>query len=348
MDKDAALSMGSTTNSPSNHNVSAGSVDSARWDDSDDGVVILCPSECITESLSMCHADQEHTSPSRSTVIEFVLPIKIHLRYCWLFSGVPWHNTKRLGNRTTPLTDQELRRFNRTLMSGAEPELCSQVSCDHHSYSQDIKAFWLTADGRLVYVDRISEDIKFRRLRQHNLRVALSLWTTDPELCGQTMRASDSAHDNLIKVCGEAARLSKGRFYNLYANYPLPITTDGEQDAAAVRADDSVVAREIRNGGELLLELQPLYTEYFRFVTDNCTSDALRERVSLLGAQWLVQEDRSELQFSLNLSRDWFTRMVTRMALYIHTTCAQPTATDNTRFPPSTRVTSPLENKRVS
>lgn len=327
--------MGSLTNSLSNHKVSSGLVDSARWrarnpvnvlhpelrwSPSEDESVILCPSECITDSLSMCHTDKEQASPSRSTVIEFVLPLKIHFRYCWLFSGVPWHNTKRLGNRTEPLTDRELLCVNRTLMAGEEPELCSQVCCDKIAYQKDMKAFWLTTDGRLVYVDRPSEDIKFRYLRQQNMRVALSLWTTKPELCRQTLRASESAHDNLIKICGEAARLSQGRFYNLYANYPLPINTDGKQDVSLdlpVGNEKEIDAKEIRNGGELLLELQPLYTAYFRFITDNSTSDTLKERVLLLGAQWLVQEDCSELQFSLNLRRNWFTRMVIRLALFL-------------------------------
>lgn len=268
----------------------------------------------------MCHTNKEQASPSRSTVIEFVLPLKIHFRYCWLFSGVPWHNTKRLRHRTEPLTDRELLCVNRTLMTGEEPELCSQVCRDEIAYQQDMKAFWLTTDGRLVNVDRLSEDIKFRYLRQQNMRVALSLWTTNPELCGQTMRASGLAHDNLIKICGEAARLSQGRFYNLYANYPLPINTDGEQDVSLelLWVDEKAIdAKEIQNGGELLLELQPLYTAYFSFITDNSTSDKLKERVSLLGAQWLVQEDCSELHFSLNLRRNWFTRMFIRLALFL-------------------------------
>lgn len=147
------------------------------------------------------------------------------------------------------------------------------------AYEQDMKAFWLTTDGRLVYVDRLSEDSKFRYLRQRHLRVVLSLWTTNPELCVHAIRASGSAHHNLIKIFGEAARLSQGRFYNLYANYPLPTRREGHW--------------EVRNGGELLLKLQPLYAAYFSFITDNCTFKKLRKRVLLLGAQWLVQEDSS-------------------------------------------------------
>lgn len=327
--------MGSLTNWPSNHKVSSGFVDNAllqardpvdvlhpelSWSSDGDDSVILCPSECITDSLSMCHTDKEQYSPSRSTVIEFVLPLKVHFRYCWLFSGVPWHNTTYLGNRSNLLTDSELLCVNRTLMTGEKPELCSQLSCDNIAYKQDIKAFWLTTDGRLVYVDRLSEDIKFRLLRQQNLHVALSLWNTNPELCRRIMRDSGLAHNNLIRICGEAARLSKGRFYNLYANYPLPMNTEGEQDLSLnciwVNEKD-ITLKEIRNGGELILELQPLYTAYFSFISDNSTSNKLKERVLLLGAQWLVQEDISELHFSLNLRNNWFTRMSIRLALFL-------------------------------
>lgn len=268
----------------------------------------------------MCHTDKEQANPSRSTVIEFVLPLKIHIRYCWLFSGVPWCNTKRLGNRAGPLTNRELLCVNRTLMTGEEPELLGHT-WDEIPYHQDtLKAFWLTTNGRLVYVDRFSEDIKFRRLRQQNLRVTLSLWTTNPELCGQMIRASKSAHGNLIKICGEAALLSRGRFYNLYANYPLPINADGKEDILLESHwvdEKDIKTKDIRNGGEFLLELQPLYTAYFSFIADNSTSDKLRDRVSLLGAQWLIHEDCSELQFSLTLKRNWFTRSLIRLALFL-------------------------------
>lgn len=254
--------------------------------------------------------------------MEFVLPLKVHFRYCWLFSGVPLHTVTHLGNGSNPLTDHEMLRVNRTLMTGENSELCGQVSCDNVAYKQDVKAFWLTTDGRLVYVDRLSEDIKFRRLRQRNLQVALSLWDTNPELCSRVMRDSGLAHGNLAKMCGEAACLSKGRFYNLYANYPLPRNTEGgEQDLSldlGSRVNENDIAlTEIRNGGELILELQPLYMAYFSFISDNSTSDVLRERVSLLGAQWLVQEDISELDFTLNLRNNWFTRMCIRIALFL-------------------------------
>ncbi|KAE8277814.1 hypothetical protein D5F01_LYC24141 [Larimichthys crocea] len=325
--------MGSLTDSLSNHEVSSGFEDSDRrgarnpveahavldWS-SDEDDIVLCPSECIMGSLSACHTEKERASPSRSTLTEFVLPLKIHFRYCWLFSGVPWHNTTRLGNRTVLLTDRELLYVNRTLMTGEESELCRSVYCDEMAYRRDMRAFWLTTDGRLVLVDQLCEDMKFRRLRQKNLLIALSLWTTDPELCGQTMRASKVAHGNLVTICGEAARLSRGRFHNLYANYPLPVNVDAEQNASSesIWLDEKTFqAREIRNGSDLLLEIQPLYTAYFTFLSDNSTSSVLDERVSLLGAQWLVQEDRSELQFSLNLRRNWFTRMVIRLALFL-------------------------------
>lgn len=268
----------------------------------------------------MCHTGKEQSNPSKWTVLEFVLPMKIHFRYCWLFSGVPCHTAKRLFTRPEPLTDRELLWVNRTLMTDDEPELCSQVCCDKIALQQDIKAFWLTTDGRLVYVDRLSEDIKFRRLRLQNLRVALSLWTTNPELCGQGMRASGLAHGNLIGICGEAARLSKGNFYNLYTKYPLPINTDGEKNLSIEImwvAEKTIASKEIRSGGELLLQLQPLYSAYFSFMKDTSASNELRERVVRLGAEWLVQQDCCEVESSLNLRRNWITRIVIRLALFL-------------------------------
>lgn len=47
-----------------------------------------------------------------------------------------------------------------------------------------MKAFWLTSDGKLVYVTNMSEDMKFRTIRARNRSVALALWATNPELCG--------------------------------------------------------------------------------------------------------------------------------------------------------------------
>lgn len=205
-------------------------------------------------------------------------------------------------------------------MTDEDPELCSRVCCEKLTSQQEIKSFWLTTDGRLVYVDRLSEDIKFRSLRLQNLRVALSLWTTNPELCGQAMKASGLAHGNLIRICGEAARIGKGNFYNLYTKYPLPINRNGEQNLPIELLwveETTIDSKEIRSGGELLLELQPLYTAYFRVMTDTAACNELRERVLRLGAEWLVQQDCSEVASSLNLRRSWVTRIVIRLALFL-------------------------------
>ena len=114
--------------------------------------------------------------------------------------------------------------------------------------------------------------------------------------------------------------LSQGRFYNVYAKYPLPINTNGVLDVSfevhGVQEMD-IDAKEIRNGQALLIELHPLYTEYLSFITDSSTVPKLKERVWLLGAQWLVEQDLSELQFSLNQKRNWLARMFTRLALFL-------------------------------
>lgn len=321
--------MGSLTERLTNHKVSSEFEESARHEpveahealrwSSDIDEISLCPVECIKGSLSTCHTEKERACPSRSTLMEFLLPLKIHFRYCWLFSGVPRYNTVY---KTKLLTDQELLYVNRMLMTGEQPELCRQVCCercDGTGCRRDMKAFWLTTDGKLVLVDCLCEDVKFRRLREKKLRVALSLWTAKPELCGEMMRTSDVAHGTLLKICEEATRLSRGGFHNLYAKYPLPINMDAERDASPelLWVDEETIRKtEIRNGSELLLELWPLYMAYFNFVSDNPTSDMLNDRVSLLGAQWLVLEERSELQFSLNLRRNWFVRTIIRLSLF--------------------------------
>lgn len=320
--------MGSLANSLCNHRISAGFEDNARWCHGaepanwgvDEDSVTLCSRECITDNYSACHDESELRCPSRISVTEFVLPMKIHFRHCWLFSGVPWRNTQHSRGRSEPLTDRELVRCNRILMTGDEPELCSQVHCENLACRGEMKAFWLTTGAQLVRVDRPSEDIKFRYIRERNLRVGMSLWTSNPELCGQTMRAASAAHENLIRICGEAALFSRGKFYNVYANYPLPINTERERRACSDShwlEEKDICATEIRNGQELLVELQPLYAEYFSFIMDNSTSDTLKERVTLLGAQWLIEEDRSELLFSLDIKRNWLKRMALRLALFL-------------------------------
>ena len=321
----------------SNHDRSSGFVDSSArvgcrnpvaalhpaidWSSGDDDSVMLCPTECLTDR-SMCLTDEERENPSRPTVMAFVLPLKIHFRYCWLYSGVPWRNTTRLGNRTAPLTKRELHHVNRTLMGHDITELCNQVCAVETADQQDMKAFWLTTEGRLVCVDRLSEDLKFRHIRQRNLRVALSLWTSNPELCGQTMRTSGSAHANLIRICGEAMSLSQGSFYNLYAKYPLPVDTTAKQDVSFEfwRVDEKDIhATEIQGGQALLVELVPLYTEYFSFIMNPSTVSKLTDRVQLLDAQWWVQEELSELEFSQNLKTNGFARMLARLAFFLAT-----------------------------
>lgn len=267
----------------------------------------------------MCHSDEEQTRPSRSTLIEFVLPLKIHFRYCWLFSGVPWRDSKYPRHRTELLSDQELLCCNRTLMTGDDPHLCGQVRSKHFAQTEDMKAFWLTTSGQLVYVDRLDEDIKLRYLRERNLRLALSLWTSSPELCSRYMKESDLAHGNLISICGEASRLSDGRFYNIYANYPLPINGEFNRqsplDLPWVDEND-VRSTVIENGEQLLFELSPLYETYFYFLANVSKSKRLSERVSILDAEWLVNEDRAELQFTQDVKRNLLTRMAVGCALF--------------------------------
>lgn len=292
------------------------------WESGGDenGVPLGC-ADRITEDIAVWHSEKEFTRPSRVSLFEFTLPLKVHFRYCWLFSGVPRDGTYCLG------IDRKTLRENRTLMADGDPDLCLDLCCVEHLSRTDMKAFWLTTGGRLVRVDHPSEDIKFRRVRQQNLKDALSLWNTKPELCEGTMRTSAAAHRNLIQICEEARRRA-GRlgFYNLYATYPLPVGSDCEygetliveqRPGSAVVAEAEIAVKGVDTGVDLLHELQPLYAAYFGFVYGEFVTEALQRRVSQLGAQWLVQCERSELRFSLDLKRNRLTRMVVQLALFM-------------------------------
>lgn len=280
--------------------------------------------EMLMNESYLCNKDKVCATLSHSTLIDFVLPLKIYFRYCWMFSGTPFYcdseRQKTFGGETVYI--------NRMFMADGIPELCSPICYEKSPGNQlgAMKSFWLTTDGRLVCVSRFSEDIKFRYLRERNLRSALSLWITHPELCRETVRASEVAHETLLKLCASATWLSQGRFYNLYARYPLPINNKTDyvlentisQECSYVD-EKEIDKKEITNPQELLEELEPLYVAYFTFLTNENTSNRLKDLVSILGAQCLVQQDRSELLFSLSLSRSLFTRILIRLAMFLDT-----------------------------
>lgn len=286
------------------------------WDVAENAGVMLCSSEDIIGSSS-CLAEDELRWPSRATVADYVLPTKIHFRYCWLFSGAPLNNT--LDTHACSNTEQELVRVNRVLMTGDDYHLCSRISQADLVYPDTMKAFWLTTDARLVCVERMSEDIKFRSVRERNRRVALSQWTNNPEMCGQTLREARVAHSNLVRICGQAATFSRGKFYNLYARYPLPTDCKQTTDFETIEwiEEREIFCTEIINGKELVTELRPLYATYFSFITNTSTSNALRDRVSLLGAQWMIEEERSELMFTLTVKHSWLKRAAVKLALLL-------------------------------
>lgn len=354
--------MGSVARFPSNHSMSSRFADSALGltsarpgdpgeenEDEDDGEgegdgdtgVALCPVECITSSVSACHAAEEETCPSRSTVAEFTLPLRVHFRYCWLFSGVPRRNVMRQGYRGAgdePLTDREAVRSNRALMSGVvDDELVPPSDEDLRQDGIGMRAFWLTTDGSLVCVETPSEDAKFRELRRETLRTALALWTATPALCARNVKASSAAHATLIEICGEASRLSRGRFYNLYAKYPLPVEVEAKPETGCPAglisrrqprhrrryetpvAERAISFREIRTGAELLSVLKPMYAAYFDFVEDESTQRGLSDRAARLGGGWLVREERAELRLSARLRNSRLARWVTACALFVST-----------------------------
>ncbi|KAK2829949.1 hypothetical protein Q5P01_017880 [Channa striata] len=204
----------SSNHSMSSRLASPHPVDAGEGNGDGDKGVALCPPECITGSASACHSSEEETR-------------------------VPRHNATCLGYggaRREPLTDREAIRAYRTLMLGladfddeAEPTPAQGEELRRDGIR--MRAFWLTTYGSLVCVEEPSKDLKFCKLRRDNLRTALALWTTKPELCAQGVKASSAAHAALIEMCGEASRLSRGRFYNLYARYLLPVETEEKAKA---------------------------------------------------------------------------------------------------------------------
>lgn len=209
--------------------------------------------------------------------------------------------------------DRDLIWLNRALMSDVHVDAFKDLMYEKTNM-REMKAFWLTVEGRLVYVDSLSEDLKFRSMRERNISRAMN--TSESKMYSEMMKASSSAHRNLMSICEQAASLSRGRFYNLYARYPLPIAkyeTQVLQSESILGSDDQMIhATEIQTGFALLNALEPLYVEYFKLLKGE-PCDGTLYKVSLLGAQWLVDQDRAEITFAEYVRHDWFTRI--RIAL---------------------------------
>ncbi|KAK2814631.1 hypothetical protein Q5P01_001011 [Channa striata] len=150
---------------------------------------------------------------------------------------VPWRNATRSGYGGAggePLTDREAIRATRALMSGladfddeAEPtsrpgeELRRRIG---------MRAFLADHARSLVWRGGTVQDLKFRELRR---RAPTDRWPCGPrnQNCApQGVKAFERSRA-LIEMCGEASRLSRGRFYNLYARYPLPVETEEKAKA---------------------------------------------------------------------------------------------------------------------
>lgn len=266
----------------------------------------------LTDSLGLCYTPEELRRPTKASVSQFVLPKKLYFRYCWLFSGIPAPDHYAPAGGVDPLIGRDQVERNRSLMT----DLPGDQSSGHAGGA--ITAFWLTSDGRLVYVTNVAEDMKFRTIRARNRGLALALWTTNRELCGDTMSACASAYSNLIQLCADASVCSGGRFYNLYATYPLPVQ-DGGIDTriryGAEFTERNVHAFDVHNGGQLANHLNAMYEKYFAFVFDETTSAELSGRVDRLDARWLVDHDRDEVEFSARVTRNWWTRLCVRAAM---------------------------------
>lgn len=261
--------------------------------------------------MELYYTKEELRRPTKASLLQSVLPNKIHFRYCWLFSGIP----ADYGGVADPLTGREYVERNRMMMTGHLPDTrdmpCGPV------VTGTMKAFWLTSDGKLVYVTNMSDDVKFRMIRARNLSLALASWTVNPELCEPAMRSAAAAYSNLIQICTDARVCSSGRFYNLYATYPLPVKEHAVAGDTDVCHEHDVSAVEIYHGGHLADHLREMYETYFVFMSDNTTSSQLRDRVRKLEAGWLVDHDRNETAFTMLVKGNWWTRLCVRLAMLI-------------------------------
>lgn len=291
-------------------------------------------------AAAIYHPVEEEVRPSRATVTEFTLPLRVHFRYCWLFSGIPKRHAQWQALRgTKELTGEDAIRANRALFSGYSslgegllreyPDVSGQEEEEGECDPIGMKAFWLTGGGALVCVERPSDDAKLSSLRLRNLHDNVSMWAVQRDLCSHTMKASAAAHSHLIELCADAARRDGRQFHNLYAAYPLPVegqeralTQDGtflraENEEASRRLERSVRFREIRSGEELLRDLRPMYAAHRAILNASGAGGALHERVALLGAQWLVREERAELRLSEELRSSALSRWVTQCAMFL-------------------------------
>lgn len=187
--------------------------------------------------------------------------------------------------------------------------------------AERVSAFWLLTDGGLVVVDEAEEDLKLRDVRAENLRVARELWAADPNSCARIVRAAARAYETFIRMCGEAARST--RFYNLYATYPLAHRgreSYGERSSITqfcAAGERSVRVRDIKTAHALLATLEPLYRAHFDLVLHDRGTATLKESVRRLGAEWLVAQDRLELQISTEITYNWVARLLVRLTMLL-------------------------------
>lgn len=285
----------------------------------DNEPISLLSAACIANGRDKYHDTRDLRYPSWLTVQECVLPIKIHFRYCWLFSGI----CDRRVTATESLTDQEAAlQYNRRLMSD------KPVVNNNEAHCTTINAFWLLTDGRLVLIDDIREEYKLRNIRAYNLRYTRDLWTTHPNSCATIIHTASLAYDAFIRICEEAVRLSVGDvcFHNVYATYPLAIVdqqhhtvddkTNVRQQTVTVHERD-VRCCDITTGCSLLASLDPLYHIYFDFILRGKSTKVLRESVGSLGAESLVDQERFELQIAYEIKHSWFARILVRVTMLL-------------------------------
>lgn len=249
---------------------------------------------------------QKSSDISRDTLVDYVLPLQVHFRHCWLFSWMP------------DVDRSTVYRSHFRTMDGTAAVFSK-------------KSFWLTAEGHLMCTESYTEHCKLHSLWVKNTGTIESSSDDDGDQSKVVLTTSAAAHRNLIRICNETQAVSRGRFFHMYPREPVRSKVDFplQQDEAnnvkksmlQLRVTPALIDcnqwRVLATGTDLIRELEPLYSAYFAFLDNPQRFPALNRRVEELEARSLMQTDCDEIQLGSKIRQGWFTRLLIRLTLLI-------------------------------
>ena len=247
---------------------------------------------------------QKSSEISRDNLADYVLPLQIHFRYCWLFSWKP------------DVDRSNVYHSHFSSVDGGQSFLSK-------------KSFWLTAEGLLVCTESYTEHCKLNNVRLKN--VALVESSAGDDHSRAVLTTSAAAHEKLMRICNEAQVVSRGRFFHMYPRDPVRSKVDfappqddsggSETSILQIQLTPGLIYcnqwKQLTTGVDLIRELAPLYSTYFAFLANPMRFTDLNRRVEDLEAQSLMQTDCDEVQLGSKIQQDWFTRLLIRLTLLI-------------------------------